>query len=228
MKKIVSVFLIFLICSCSLLIKQKELTNEKIKEKIVANLSYLRNCKASGIINLSLKNFELKSNFLLRKKNKKFRIDIFNSGLLGLSPSTQAQILFDDSLHIFLPVKKILYVFRQNNKVNLNLDIQKIVRESKNIEKMDTQFIFSLSDVELMFDKKFNLILLQYEKVKIILNNYRNNLPYSLNIFQDEKELANFTIDKWSFDEPNDEIFRLNMPSGVKIIENPNGNALNK
>ncbi len=228
MKKIVSVFLIFLICSCSLLIKQNELTDEKIKEKIVTNLSYLKNCKASGIINLSLKNFELKSNFLLRKKNKKLRIDIFNSGLLGLSPCTQAQILFDDSLHIFLPAKKILYVFKQNNKVNLNLDLQKIVRESKNIEKMNTQFIFSLSDVELVFDKKFNLILIKYEKVKIILNNYRNNLPYNLTISQNEKEIASFTIDKWSFDESNDEIFRLNMPSDVKIIENPNGNELNK
>jgi len=228
MRKIISVFLIFLICSCSLLIKQKELTDEKTKEKIVTNLSYLRSCKASGIINLSLKNFELKSNFLLRKKNKKFRIDIFNSGLLGLSPSTQAQILFDDSLHIFLPVKKILYVFRQNNKVNLNLDLQKIVRESENIEKMNTQFIFLLSDVKLVFDQKFNLILIRYEKVKIILNDYQNNLPYNLTISQNEKEIASFTIDKWSFDESNDEIFRLNMPSDVKIIENPNGNDLNK
>lgn len=228
MKKIVLIFLVFSITSCSILIKPKKFTDDKIKEKIVANLSYLRNCKASGIINISLKNFELKSNFLLRKKNKKFRIDIFNSGLLGLSPSTQAQILFDDSLHIFLPVKKILYVFRQNNKVNLNLDLQKIVRESKNIEKMNTQFIFSSYYIKLVFDKKFNLILLQYEKFKIILNNYRNNLPYSLNIFQDEKELANLSIDSWSFPEFKDEIFQLKIPDDVKIIENPNGNDLNK
>ncbi|MEA3475988.1 MAG: hypothetical protein U9R23_06100 [Candidatus Cloacimonadota bacterium] len=228
MKKIVSVFLIFLICSCSLLIKQKELTDEKIKEKIVTNLSYLRNCKASGIINISLKNFELKSNFLLRKKNKKFRIDIFNSGLLGLSPCTQAQILFDDSLHIFLPAKKILYVFRQNNKVNLNLDLQKIIRKSKNIEKINTKFIFSLSDVKLVFDKKFNLILIKYEKSEIILNNYRNNLPYSLNIFQNEKELANLTIDNWSFPELRNEIFKLNIPEDVEIIKNTNNYGFDK
>ncbi|MCK4358885.1 MAG: hypothetical protein KAW92_09110 [Candidatus Cloacimonetes bacterium] len=228
MKKIILIFLIFSITSCSILIKPKKLTDNEIKEKILANLSYFKNCKASGIINLSLKNFELKSNSLLRKKNKKLRIDIFSSGLLGLSPSPQAQILFDDSLNIFLPAKSILYVFKQDNKVNLNFDLQQIIKEYKNIEKTKTTCIISLHNTKLVFDKKFNLILIQYEKLKIILNNYRNNLPYILHIFQDEKEFANLIIDNWSFPELKDKIFRLNIPEDVEIIQSGNIRNINK
>ncbi len=228
MKKIVLVFLIFSITSCSILIKPKKLTDDEIKEKIFKNLSYLNNCKASGIINLSIKNFELKSNFLLRKKNKKLRIDIFSSGLLGFSPSPQVQILFDDSLNIFLPAKSILYVFKQDNKVNLNFDLQQIIKEYKNIEKTKTTCIISLHNTKLVFDKKFNLILIQYEKLKIILNNYRNNLPYILHIFQDEKEFANLIIDNWSFPELKDKIFRLNIPEDVEIIQSGNIRNINK
>ena len=228
MKKIVLVFLIFSITSCSILIKPKKLTDDEIKEKIFKNLSYLNNCKASGIINLSIKNFELKSNFLLRKKNKKLRIDIFSSGLLGFSPSPQVQILFDDSLNIFLPAKSILYVFKQDNKVNLNFDLQQIIKEYKNIEKTKTTCIISLHNTKLVFDKKFNLILIQYEKLKIILNNYRNNLPYILHIFQDEKELANLIIDNWSFPELKDEVFKLNISEDIEIIKSGNIRDINK
>lgn len=228
MKKIVLVFLIFSITSCSILIKPEKLTDDEIKEKISKNLSYLNNCKASGIINFSINNFELKSNFLLRKKNKKLRIDIFSSGLLGLSPSPQAQVLFDDSLNIFLAPKNILYVFSQDNKDDLNFDFQQIINKSTNIVKTKTKCIISLPNTKLVFDKKFNLILIQYEKLKIVLNNYQNNFPYSLNIFQDEKGLANLIIDNWSFPEIKDEIFKLNISEDIEIIKSGNIRDINR
>ena len=219
MKKIVFIFIIFSFTSCSILIKSQKFTDYEIKEKILKNLIYLENCKASGIINLSIKSLELKSNFLLRKKEKKLKIDIFSSGLLGLSPSQQVQVLFDDSLNIFLPPKNILYVFIQDSKTNYNFDLHQMINECKNIEKTKTKCIISLPNAKLIFNKEFNLIMLQYEKLKIVLNSYRNNLPYNLNIFQDDKKLANLTIDNWSFPELKDKIFRLNIPKDVEIIK---------
>jgi hypothetical protein len=221
------ILLAFSVTSCAVIPKPEKLGDEKIKENIIANLSYWNSCKAEGIVNLSLKSFELKSNFLLRKKENQLRVDIFSGGLMGLSPSTKAQILYDDSLKVFLPEKNIVYILSANNEMNLNTDLAKVVTEALTIKRTKNKFmLISPSDIKFIFDQKFNLVIIQNDNIKISLKNYRGNLPYSLIIFQNDKEIVSLTIDNWSFGELKNEIFTLNIPPNVKV-KKPNSNNLN-
>ncbi|MBC8527687.1 MAG: hypothetical protein H8D22_12695 [Candidatus Cloacimonetes bacterium] len=137
---------------------------------------------------------------------------------MGLSPSTKAQILYDDSLQIFLPDQKKLYLFEPNSELNINLDFDRIIRKVSIIEKEKKKFIIPVSsEAKLFFDQKFNLELIQKEDIKINLKDYRNRLPYNLIIFHDEKEVASLWIDGWNFSELKDEIFNLKIPNNIEI-----------
>ncbi|HHI88237.1 MAG TPA: hypothetical protein ENK03_04860, partial [Candidatus Cloacimonetes bacterium] len=82
-KYIIGILSMFALLGCSSVPSGKYNTFE-IQNKIIGNLSYLKECKADGIANINYNDFEIKTNFLLRKKDLKVRIDLFSGGILGL------------------------------------------------------------------------------------------------------------------------------------------------
>ena len=224
MKKIFLIIQIFLIISCSIFQKPNEYNVNEIKNKILQNLSFLENCTATGIINFSYKNFEMKENFLFRKKDNKLRIDVFGAGLMGILPSQNAKILYVDSLQIFLPENKELYVFSENENFKLNFEFNKILTEISNFEKEKNEYsIETKSKMKFTFNKNFQLISIQQNSLKIEFSNFRNNLPYQIFIFYKNKRKAELEVDNWKFDEIKNEIFSFQLPNDVEIINKNDG-----
>ncbi len=216
---IIGILSILALLGCSSVQSGKYNTFE-IQNKIIENLSFLKECKAGGIANINYNGFEIKTNFLLRKKDSKVRIDIFSGGILGLSPAPKAQIvLCDNFVNVFIPDQKRLTITRLIPADSL-VNVQGIVGNYGVVENFGYYKTSPFNGVYYIFDKKFHLEVIQIREIRIQLTKYKRNLPYQITVLKDKNEILTLEIDKWDFPHYSDNIFDFEVPTNVQIEAN--------
>jgi len=72
-KYIIGILSLIALLGCSS-VKSGKYNTFEIQNKIIENLSYLKECKAEGLANINYNGFEIKTNFLLRKRIQKYEL----------------------------------------------------------------------------------------------------------------------------------------------------------
>lgn len=192
----------------------------EIQNKIIENLNYLKECKAEGLANINYEGYEIKTNFLLRKKDSNMRIDVFSGGILGLSPAPKAQIVLQNNfVNVFIPDQKRLTITRLI-PVDSLLNVQSIAASHDVVENFGYYMTSPFNGVYYIFDKKFHLEVVQIREIRIQFSNYKKNLPYHITVLQDKIEIISLEIDKWDFSHYPDSIFDFEVPKDVQIDAN--------
>ncbi|HEX37667.1 MAG TPA: hypothetical protein ENG70_02250 [Candidatus Cloacimonetes bacterium] len=213
------VFLLILV-GCSTTSTPKELDLIRIEEKIAKNLGYLTQCKAQGIANIFFENFEIKTNFVLRKKDTKVRIDVLSSGILGLSPTPRALILLiDDFINVFLPEEKKLILTRISPNISL-INIQGLIAEYGIIENFGYYMCSPYNGVYYFFDKHYHLEIVQIKDIRIQFLKYKKHKPYIISISKNKNEIASLEVDVWEEAQVDTTKFNFDVPGDVNIEAN--------
>ncbi len=216
----ISVLLIIFLIGCSTTSTPKEIDIIKKEEKIIKNLMYLNECKAQGIANIFFEEFEIKTNFVMRKKDSKVRIDVLSSGILGLSPTPRALILIiNDFINVFLPEEKHLLLTRITPPTSL-IDIRSLINEYGIIENFGYFMCSPHNGVYYFFDKYNHLEIAQIKDVRIQFSKYKKNKPYFISVTKDKKEVATLEIDSWEETIIDTSIFNFEVPGDVKVEAN--------
>ena len=218
-KYIIGIIAMLALLSCSSVQTGKYNTFE-IQNKIIENLSFLKGCKADGIANINYNDFEIKTNFLLRKKDLKVRIDLFSGGILGLSPAPKALIVLRDNfVNVFIPDQKRFTITRIIPADSL-VNVQGIVGNYGVVENFGYYMTSPFNGVYYIFDKKFHLEVIHIRDICIQFAKYKKNLPYHITVLKDKNEILTLEIDKWDFPHYTDDIFDFEVPANVKIEAN--------
>jgi len=220
MNKIITVMAVILfLVGCSS-VKSGRYSTFEIQNKIIENLNYLKECKAEGLANINYEGYEIKTNFLLRKKGSNVRIDVFSGGILGLSPAPKAQIVLQNNfVNVFIPDQKRLTITRLI-PVDSLLNVQSITASYDVVENFGYYMTSPFNGVYYIFDKKFHLEVVQIREIRIQFSNYKKNLPYHITVLQDKIEIISLEIDKWDFPHYQDGIFDFEVPKDVQIDAN--------
>ena len=218
-KIITGVAVILFLVGCSS-VRSGRYSTFEIQNKIIENLNYIKECKAEGLANINYEGFEIKTNFLLRKKDSNVRIDIFSGGILGLSPAPKAQIVLQNNfVNVFIPDQKRLTITRLI-PVDSLLNVQTIAASHDVVENFGYYMTSPFNGVYYIFDKKFHLEVVQIREIRIQFSNYKKNLPYHITVLQDKIEIISLEIDKWDFSHYPDSIFDFAVPKDVQIDAN--------
>jgi len=218
-KYIIGILSLIALLGCSS-VKSGKYNTFEIQNKIIENLSYLKECKAEGLANINYNGFEIKTNFLLRKKSSKVRIDVFSGGILGLSPAPKAQIILQNNfVNVFIPDQKRLTITRLI-PVDSLVNVQGIAGSYDVVENFGYYMISPFNGVYYIFDKKFHLEVIQIREIRIQFSKYKKNLPYQITVLQNKIEIITLEIDKWDFPNYSDSIFDFEVPANVQIEAN--------
>jgi len=218
-KIITGMAVILFLVGCSS-VKSGRYSTFEIQNKIIENLNYIKECKAEGLANINYEGFEIKTNFLLRKKDSNVRIDVFSGGILGLSPAPKAQIVLQNNfVNVFIPDQKRLTITRLI-PVDSLLNVQSIAASYDVVENFGYYMTSPFNGVYYIFDKKFHLEVVQIREIRIQFSNYKKNLPYHITVLQDKIEIISLEIDKWDFSHYPDSIFDFEVPKDVQIDAN--------
>jgi len=171
MKKILVLFLlVILVFGCSTI---QELTKKQKEEIVRANLAYLNKFKAEGLVEIVIKGFSLKKEFVFTKNQHSLRLDVIDSGIMSLFPSPFATLYAGE---------KIL-VTNYDMGFFPDLIIDKFpLKEFIDLEKLPQGIID-----EIVKNKKFTIAIIQFEfddlyrLSKIILNDNEISLKYIAN-----------------------------------------------
>ncbi len=147
MKKIIILLLlVLLLMGCSSL---KELTNRQKEELVRANLSYLNKFKSEGVLEVSIKGFSLKKEFVLKKNQNSLRLDVIDSGIFSLLPSPFATLFAKDNI----------VITNYNKGLLPDLVLDKFpLKEFLDLEKLPQGIID-----EIVKNRKFALAIIQFE-----------------------------------------------------------------
>jgi len=218
-KYIFGILSIFVLVGCSS-VKSGRYSTFEIQNKIIENLNYLKECKAEGLANINYNGLEIKTNFLLRKKDSNVRIDVFSGGILGLSPAPKAQIVLQNNfVNVFIPDQKRLTITRLI-PVDSLVNIQSVAASHDVVENFGYYMTSPFNGVYYIFDKKFHLEVVQIREIRIQFSKYKKNLPYQITVLQDKTEIITLDVDKWDFPHYSESIFDFEVPANVQIEAN--------
>ena len=171
MKRIITLFILtFLFFGCSTI---KELTQKQKEDLVRANLAYLNNFKAEGVLEVAIKGFSLKKEFVLKKNQTSLRLDVLDSGIMSLFPSPFATLYAKDQI--------ILTNYNKGFFPDFLID-KFPLKEFFDLEKLPQGIID-----EIVKNRKFNIAIIQFEfdelyrLNKIILNQDEITLKYIAN-----------------------------------------------
>lgn len=207
--------IIFTGCSVFQPYKVAPINEEEARSKIISHLAQWEICTARGVVAVYAENYELKSDFLLRKKKEKFRMDAFKTGLLGISPSIKMQVLYTDSLKVFVPEQKTLYT---SSSEFVNISPSHISAAPLQYDPQNKKFILFHENIKIHFNQNFDLEQISYNDIKILFTRYKKTLPYQIDVWYNDNLFASLSIDKWEFHDINNKIFSLTIPSEVEIV----------
>jgi len=195
------IILTFLVAGCSIISQYSSKEKEAL---LIRNIQKLETFKLEGIIEVNYKIFSFRKNIVIRRNEELFRTDIFDSGILGLSPSPFLTAVYDSVLVIRLsgnndPVEiskdKLL---KDSPFLEYLLDSDKILEFKQQIIK---DHELQLDDVIILFSDKMEIIQIsQTDKPYSIQLNYGSELE-EIKFIDDEKIIADIIIDKISFSD---------------------------
>jgi uncharacterized protein YceK len=205
-RAIVLILVVFLVIGCSSI---KELTKRQKDELVRANLSYLNAFKSQGVLEISLKGFSFKKEFVLKKNHESLRLDVLDSGIMSLLPSPFATLYVKDQV-LLTNYNKGFFPDLVQDKFPLN--------EFFDLEKLPQGIID-----EIVKNRKFTIAILQFEfddlyrMNKIMMNNDVITFKYIANDLvkiEFESSKADVTIDFDTFETGEFEI------KPIEIINN--------
>ncbi len=191
MKKLIF-FLTFIsiLTSCSIMSKPDSLQQEKLFFK---HLKSWEEFRIEGIIEANYKSFAFRKNIIIRKNTEAFRIDIFDSGIMGLKPSPFISVYMDSVFVLRMPQE---FVFIKTDdlmfeNISIIFDLEKIYAEKDQIVKNGSLVI---EDSEVFFSKKMEIRKIVFPQMQIYFQ-YNDELEF-IYIEHNNKEIANIQIDK--------------------------------
>lgn len=205
LKKTILLFAVAIIflTSCAVVSKY----SHKEKETLLLNhLNKWKNFRLNGIIEVNYQIFSFRKNIQIKKTGNLFRADIFDTGLLGLSPSPFLTAYYDSLLTLKLPGNESLVVIPQNKLlhdfpyINYLLDFQLLAQHKDKIIKnhrieLDDLTIYFSNQMEISrvdrADKNYSLVLKYGKELQEII------------FLAENKTVADIIIDKISFSEVN-------------------------
>jgi len=202
-------------CSIIQTYKPVPLPVDEARKRISNRLSQWEICTARGIVNVYDKNYEFKSDFLLRKKEEKIKLDAFTTGLLGISPSIKLQILYTDSLQVFVPERKTLYTY--SSKKFVPPSPSHISTAPVHYDSDSKKFILFYENITMTFNQDFDLEMISYNDIKILFAQYKESLPYQIDVWDGRNLLVRLLIDRWEFGDIKTHIFSLPIPSDSDV-----------
>ncbi len=174
------------------------------KEKLLLeHLESWENFRIDGIIESNYKSFSFRKNISIRKNERAFRIDIYDSGIMGMHPTPFITVYMDTTIVLRMPFQteesKFDSLLEKEKLPDFSkiFDVQKLIN---NKEKIVPSQSYETDDCSLIFSEKMLL-----EKIVFTNQNFYINLEYSRNnefsdisIFYGEKNISNIQIDKIS------------------------------
>ena len=189
---IIIILLVFFVFGCSSI---KDLTKRQKEAFVRANLSYLNTFKSQGILEISVKGFTLKKEFVLKKNHDSLRLDVLDSGIMSLLPSPFATLYVNEQI-LLTNYNKGFFPDIVQDKFPL--------KEFFDLEKLPQGIID-----EIVKNRKFTIAILQFEfddlyrMNKIIINNDVITFKYIANDLvkiELESSKADIKIDFDSFE----------------------------
>jgi hypothetical protein len=127
----------------------KELTRMQKEALVRANLSYLNNFKSEGILEVAIKGFSLKKEFVLKKNSDSIRLDVIDSGIMSLLPSPFATFYAKDKI--------LLTNYNKGFFPDLVMD-EFPLKEFLDFDKLPQGIID-----EIVTNRKFTIAIIQFE-----------------------------------------------------------------
>jgi len=192
---------IILLTSCAVVSRYSH--NEK-ETLLLNHLNKWENFTLKGIIEVNYQIFSFRKNIQIKKTGNLFRADIFDTGLLGLSPSPFLTAYYDSLLTLKLPGNDSLVVIPQNKLledfpyINYLLDFQLLTQHKKKIIRNHR---IELDDLIISFSDKMEISRVDHaEKKYSLVLKYGKELQ-EIVILVENKTVADIIIDKISFSE---------------------------
>ena len=183
-----------LISSCATLQKPNDLQKSK---QLQMHLQRWQHFRIDGIIQVNHNNLILRKNVTFRKNENILRLDIFDTGFLGLSPTPFLSVSLDSTLIIRNPNNlKIPLITRDDFlfflEISELLKYQNEIITNKKVKINGYEFNFTENYEISQIVKNSNLVKFQYAEF-ITAIAFQNN----------ESVVAEISIDTINFNKPN-------------------------
>ena len=175
------ILLFIFLTNCAFLLNSAESNKEKL---LYTHLKFWENIRIDGIIEANYKSFVFRKNITIRKNNSAFRIDIYDSGILGMQPTPFISAHYDSILTIRTPDQQINQLSHGNQ------------------EEIDLSILFTLSDLYAIKDEIIKHQKLNYRGAVVIfsddmrISEIRNNSNSTTIIFNYLQDLDSITFTK--------------------------------
>ena len=166
--------------------------DHSLENKYILELDKWNTFQMEGVAEIYQDELVLRKYFKAQKNPQALRIDLIESGLLGIHPTPFASIYADTSLTMRTPPD---YTIKTNN-LNFPIDLNYLKMFSKtiSINKIYQDSLFSLQFTNEMFLK-----CIETEGFHLDLE-YNQNTLAKIIIFNKNKKLAKLTIDKIQYE----------------------------
>lgn len=145
-KSLILILLVFLILACSTI---RDLSKMQKEELVRANLAYLNKFKSKGLVEVVIKGFSLKKEFVLKKNETSLRLDVLDSGIMSLLPSPFATLYANEQI----------ILTNYNKGFFPDLVLEKFpLKEFFDLEKLPQGIID-----EIVENRKFAISIMQFE-----------------------------------------------------------------
>ena len=194
-KFFIVICLILISIGCSIF--QKDLTVQQKVEKLQKQLDKWQSFTIDGIIEINHKQYDFRKNIHLKRRNNHFRLDIYDSGIMGLSPSPYLTIICDSSLTVRTEnsslKEQINESFEDYSEVLRHFKTKLILENHKDIID-NLKFETSIASVS--FYPNFRLKIIKKDKISVEFKYHTNYELQKIIIYSEKKEIANIIIDK--------------------------------
>jgi hypothetical protein len=206
-KRILSYYILILlfltVSSCSYI---SHISHNEKEIMLQNNLNKWKTFRLDGIIEVNHKVFSFRKNLVLKKTDNRFRLDVFDSGVLGLSPAPFLSAYYDSLLILRLPGNSDLVETATEKlqedfpylKYFLNTDIL-LEHKAIILEKNQLQ----LNDITLYFSENMEIIKIEHVEKNQSLQIEYDNDPVEIIFFSKDKPIVDIIIDKITFSDVN-------------------------
>jgi len=187
--------LILTLSSCVLIPQPGRAAKEKL---LIEHLQGWNEFQLEGIVEANYNSFSFRKNIMIRKNNDAFRLDVFDSGFMGLNPTPFLSIYMDSTLVIRPPFsKEVLSAeeagFKELDSTTFLFNLNDIIN---NKQIIISQQILEFPEYKIHFTDKMQIdkIIMKHKPLEILFS-YINELN-QISILNDDKQVANIQIDK--------------------------------
>jgi len=178
---------------CSLL--SRPYISEKLLYKTLQNWQEFQ---FEGIIEVNYNNLALRKNIMIRKNLASFRIDIFDTGIMGLNPKPYFSMYMDSVVVVRPPFSED--VLTSSEAGLKDFELASCLFELNKLETYKSTIIHSqkidLSNLKIYFSDKMQIYKIELGSSPYIINFSYYEALDEIFVLQDKKEIANIKIDK--------------------------------